>query len=68
MGGFGYSEKRPKSSAVYTSSAYTSNKFRSFNQKAGIRQNNQISFNNFTVNQSRTNISNASTSYGFNTN
>ena len=64
MTGFGYSDKRPKSSAVYTSTAYASNKFRTFNQKAGVRQNNQISFNNF----SRTNISNASTSYGFNTN
>ena len=39
MTGFAYSDKRPKSSAVYTSTA-ASNKFRSFNQKAGVRQNN----------------------------
>ena len=40
MTGFSYSDKRPKSSAVYTSTAYASNKFRTFNQKVGVRQNN----------------------------
>ena len=40
MTGFSYSDKRPKSSAVYTSTAYASNKFRNFNQKTGVRQNN----------------------------
>ena len=40
MTAFSYSDKRPKSSAAYTSTAYASNKFRTFNQKAGMRQNN----------------------------
>lgn len=68
--GFGnmpINSKRPKSSAAYTK------KYKPFNQRAGMKSNNQINFNNYgsgagTQNGSRTGMTQHSSSVNINQN